>query len=1526
VVLFTGINVTLVGYVSPLMSFSLNNPPLPDIPVPFFPSLALHVSVNNLTVSGQVAFGYDTKGFLANPAKPDPLEGMYLYNPDPKNQVYTGVHISGGISLDLVIDQGLYAVGVGGSISTGNQPALLGLDDDHVHLDQNNQTVPDFDLATVNGQSINVVRYDNLKYLAGQGSVCPLFNAQGQLGLSLNGYVRIGIPPFDFQVSQDYGFIPVWNFANLCSMGQNPGLGSFDPSTGTLVLNWAANAGQRNVMKGPQPSETFDVSPVPDPQHPGQFVPGEVIVSAFGYTQVFGAPTANGQTPVTTIVGLGEDNSDTTIAKESVMIEQGVTANAVLVAGSGTKDLKSTLRYQGDGNAWLFGGGAEQNFLAGGNGRNVIVGGDNGLLGGGYPGDPQMPNVLVGGTGPNSHNIIIGQEGGATLTAGPNDGDILIGGSGFIDASQTFHPSSFTLNAGKGSDGLVGGQGGINYFQWQEGDGDTTIYGGNPNLSLAAYRNNFLDIQGLQGHEQWTVNRVAAPPPVLPNNFTLVPPPYTNGVPQEPAVMNPTSNVQGVQIQGMIPGQSTPATITAANLDDLSIDTPGADPNHPAVAGPGGNTYTINDVTGTGLHYINVNLHEASAPSGSATPDANPNTIVVNGSTQFANTVQVDSDLFQTGTTQVTVTPNVPPGPSGGALPGDFYQVTTAIPQVGDNLSVNTFGGNDQVTVLSTQGLGSTNINTGAGDDSITVGGSTGVSLDAIMGPLHIDAGAGDFNRVLFTEATSTQGDTVALTSSQLVRVNPQPLPPYFVDTYFGRRTVSQRYPMHITYQAMGGHFESGGPFGGGVELDTTQGADTVSVPNDLALAPTTVNTSGGAGDQVFVGFDHFPNGQKENASTLDNLPSTLTVQGSPGQNTSLDIADEASTQAESYVVDDNVVFRTSAPGATIDYSDLGGLTLNAAASRNNSIWVDGTAQGTATTVNAGDGDNTLTVHHDTINGHVLDYVQGRLTLNGGGGTDALSLLDDGNTAGQSYVLGAGFLDRLGPPPVDINFSKISGLDLLLPAAANLSNTITAAGTPSGVPVKVETGGGTNQINVTDTQLGTIDGIQGPLTFSETSGAQNTMAVDDSGLVLGPPVSETYEVDITASGGTLTRGGIATIMFAPLVSFTLKVRGNSNNTVNVDATAQGSPVLIDGGTVTNDVVVGDPQAGTLDSIGGDLAVHGAAGAASTVVSLEDKKAAAGRSYTIDSGEFQAGSPIAPVTFDHLTGLVLDAGNQGNQIAVNGTAVGNHVTVNAGTNDLIQVGLATSSLQPIQGRVDVVGTGTNDKLNIIDTNGSPMAAYDLTAAELDHPPTAPVGYQGLAGVLLEGSDNGDVYHVEGIPPATKVRIAAAGGGNALIGPDTNNLWEFQSSQNTLDGRVTFSGIQGLQGGADNDTFKFEGVTFNGTIDGGGGDNTLDTSEMKAEQITLKRGAVSGNGFYGWVSSVADTIDEIDALVSLTGDGSTVDGSSPNFTGDFTSKLSAGTSAAPTRPPSRPCLAHRSTPIRRHSIRKVSIKCS
>ncbi len=233
----------------------------------------------------------------------------------------------------------------------------------------------------------------------------------------------------------------------------------------------------------------------------------------------------------------------------------------------------------------------------------------------------------------------------------------------------------------------------------------------------------------------------------------------------------------------------------------------------------------------------------------------------------------------------VTLTTLLPQAVRTLSFPSSTYTVSAGIVNATDSMSVNAYQGNNQVHVYSTAGAGSTYVNTGAGtgqagNNQITVGDATSATgLNDIQGPLFIDAGNGANNSLTFTEAGSDFGDTLTLTNDALIRYLSMQLSPQ------RGADKQQRYAFQIAYQA------TGGAFGGGIELDTTQGPDTVYVPYTLANTHVTINTGNNnvlmskkpAPDQVFIGYDAGnPTGPPNpvSAASLDQILAPVTVIG----------------------------------------------------------------------------------------------------------------------------------------------------------------------------------------------------------------------------------------------------------------------------------------------------------------------------------------------------------------------------------------------------------------------------------------------------------------------------------------------------------------------------------------------------------------------------------------------------------------------------------------------------------------------
>ncbi|WP_446345693.1 CHAT domain-containing protein [Coleofasciculus chthonoplastes] len=94
--------------------------------------------------------------------------------------------------------------------------------------------------------------------------------------------------------------------------------------------------------------------------------------------------------------------------------------------------------------------------------------------------------------------------------------------------------------------------------------------------------------------------------------------------------------------------------------------------------------------------------------------------------------------------------------------------------------------------------------------------------------------------------------------------------------------------------------------------------------------------------------------------------------------------------------------------------------------------------------------------------------------------------------------------------------------------------------------------------------------------------------------------------------------------------------------------------------------------------------------------------------------------------------------------------------------------------------------------------------------------------------LSGGNANDIFQLNNGVIFTGT-IDGGGGNNTIIASNTPNTWNLTNSNAGNINGSTFTAINNLIGGSNNDTFSFnDGVTFTGTIDGGAGTDTLDYS--------------------------------------------------------------------------------------------------
>jgi hypothetical protein len=219
-------------------------------------------------------------------------------------------------------------------------------------------------------------------------------------------------------------------------------------------------------------------------------------------------------------------------------------------------------------------------------------------------------------------------------------------------------------------------------------------------------------------------------------------------------------------------------------------------------------------------------------------------------------------------------------------------------------------------------------------------------------------------------------------------------------------------------------------------------------------------------------------------------------------------------------------------------------VTINAGGSNNpngrpngNSFNVQAT--GIATFLNTGPGNDMVNVggNGNSTGGPSavsLDPIQGTLTVDGQGGTNTLTLNDQGAAGPEQYTVTSRMVSRSNS--AGVIYSNIQNLVL---EGGNHGNTFDVGSTPAGTNVTVDTGTGVNKVNVGGPGQN-LDGIMGPLTIAD-QGTDRVYLNDH--LSLG---GHTY----TLTTSTLSRSAAGLISFDLTKATVYVIGGGGRNTLS----------------------------------------------------------------------------------------------------------------------------------------------------------------------------------------------------------------------------------------------------------------------------------------------------------------------------------------------------------------------------------------
>ena len=775
-------------------------------------------------------------------------------------------------------------------------------------------------------------------------------------------------------------------------------------------------------------------------------------------------------------------------------------------------------------------------------------------------------------------------------------------------------------------------------------------------------------------------------------------------------------------------------------------------------------------------------------------------------------------------------------------------------------------GGNNTVNILNTY-ADTPVVVAGGGADTINLGGGNSQGL---LGQIRIDNVA-NFDTINIVNSA----DTV----TRLVTLNTY-------NAYDGQwGSIVGLTPGGVSYRYSATH-----------TLNITNGSGN-DITNVLATDPiATTSIDGTSGnDNVNIGA---------NSGRLSGILGPVTVgQSLGGGATTLTINDLFDSAARTFTVNNSSV-TTSGVGA-INYKpgQVGALNLQAG-NGGNTFVVLSTGARTAVSISAGGGTNTINVQGTsaalTINNQGgLNYrdnvliggsnastagslagIAGPITVGNASGTSSLTVDDRNDTTARTYAVSNTSISGAGLPT--INYASLSALTLNCGFAGN---TVNVRGTAPGIVTVLNSGGLADQVNVQATNGGltingiagadtvaigglapasggTLSGIAGPITLANLSGS-TALIVDDSG-------------DTTARTSVVTKNSITglapfPITYSNLSSLTVRTPAAGGSSTNVQSTSVPT-------TIIGNSPVGGPDDTALVGLGGSVsgiaaALNFSSTTGFTSITVDDSADTAAETVIVTDHSI---SGIAPGLISYVQNrsraVTINSGKGGNTFNVTSTGSRPTLTINTGTGSVqVNIGDATNTLNSILGNVSVVkGTGSAT-LKINDQGSSANHAYTLGANSFGRSDTGTISFPGVNSILVNGGLGNDTYLLAATP-TVNISLNDYGGVDTLAGPNVANLWTIATifgKNIVVIGGLFAINIDSLLGGAAADTFKFaQGGNFSGSINGGGGTNTVDESAYTtATTVNLATSSVSGVA--GGFNSIQTFIGGVSSANLVTG---------------------------------------------------------
>lgn len=551
------------------------------------------------------------------------------------------------------------------------------------------------------------------------------------------------------------------------------------------------------------------------------------------------------------------------------------------------------------------------------------------------------------------------------------------------------------------------------------------------------------------------------------------------------------------------------------------------------------------------------------------------------------------------------------------------------------------------------------------------------------------------------------------------------------------------------------------------IEVRTGAGDDNINVASLFGNIKLSIN-SGGGNDLLQLGFTYStpaPGSLLTNA-VLEYIDGPVSFDGGDGID-SMRAVDTGNGASEDYLIDAAGVTRNRV--GVFSYANTVENVALLAGVGASTFFVNYLPQitGGTFTLQAGGGNDILALGGTTG----LTFIRTKLTFDGQDGVNQIIVDDRSTSFDTTFDLTQNGLNR--------------SIQMQPMTFANVSNVVVNAGSGTNkfnmegigaFDLAINAGSGNSTINVTPT-LKNLDQLRGTLRLDGEIG-NDVLVFDDSLSTL----AHTYAMGATSLIRTGNGDNGFPRNWTNLDSVTLRA-GAAADTINLTATAAGTPVVIDSGAgndivnVTGTVILDSLTGATRFAINSAVTINGGLGTDS--LNVNGASSSAGISSTVTTRTITGFSAAGTnVTYDGFENLLAATGVGVDRVLVASTLQGVATTIDLGDGkNAASVG--GDSTQPgdaraVQGNVLVRGGKGSDQLRLDDRLDLENRTVTVTSSQVTGlTKGSTVSFTGIEGLsIFCGSGNDTIFNQVPASSSLAVFIDEGGGEGGIAFYGTN----------------------------------------------------------------------------------------------------------------------------------------------------------